>query len=94
MNSHETFCISCLEAMSCGNVIITRDYSALPEIIGDSGILIPKNLYGKKFKEYTIDKIDNILTNNLKKQYQEKAYKKSLQYNWKNVNKKWIKMLN
>ena len=94
MNSHETFCISCLEAMSCGNVVITRNYSALPEIIGDCGILIPENLSGEKFKEYTIDKINNILSNNLKKQYQENAYKRSLKYDWKNISQKWIKMIN
>ena len=93
MNSHETFCISCLEAMCGGNVIITRDYSALPELVKDCGLLVPKELEGYGFKKYVIDKIKYILENNLKKEYQEKSYKESLKYDWKNISNFWIKML-
>ena len=55
MNSHETFCISCLEAQCGGNVVITRDFSALPDIVKDTGILIPKELEGEDFIKYIIE---------------------------------------
>jgi len=93
INSHETFCISVLEAMCGGNVVLTRDFSAPPELVGDSGILIPKELEGYGLKRYTIEKIDNILKNNLKKEYQDKAHKRSLEYDWKNVAEKWYNLL-
>jgi hypothetical protein len=92
--SHETFCLSCLEAMNNKNVIITRDHSALTELVGNSGILIPSELKYNEVKKYTIEKISYILDNNLKKTYQQKSYQKSLNYDWKNISKQWIQLLN
>ena len=94
VNSHETFCISCIEAQCGGNVVITRDFSALPELVKDNGILIPTELEGESLKKYTIEKIEYVLNNNLKKSYQEKAHKNSLKYDWDNVAKQWNKFLN
>lgn len=93
INSHETFCISCVEAMCGGNVIITRDFSALPELVKDNGILIPKELEGYGLKRYTIMKIEEILNNNLKKEYQDKAYKRGLNFDWNSVAEKWYSLL-
>ena len=94
INSHETFCISALEAMCGGNVVLTRDFSAPPDIIGENGILIPKELEGYGLKRYAIQKIEHILDNNLKKEYQDKAHKRALEFDWSNVAEKWYKLLN
>ena len=94
INSHETFCISCIEAQCGGNVIITRDFSALPELVKDNGILIPKELEGEDLKKYTIGVIDHILENNLKDEYQKKAHFNSLQYDWENISTQWYNFLN
>ena len=94
VNSHETFCISCVEAQCGGNVVITRDFSALPELVKDTGILIPRELEGESLKKYTIEKIEYVLDNNLKESYQEKAHKSSLKYDWSNVAKQWYSFLN
>ena len=95
INSHETFCISCLEAMCSGNVIITRDFSALPELIGnDNGLLIPSNLQGNDLINYVVKKIDYIISNNLKNIYQDKARKEAKKYDWKIIANKWKNMLN
>ena len=41
---HEGFGITLLEAMSCGTPVITSNVSAMPEVVGDAGILVdPKN---------------------------------------------------
>lgn len=37
----ESFCISLVEAMACGCVPVVTDRDALPEIIGDCGIVVP-----------------------------------------------------
>ena len=94
MNSHETFCISCLEAMCGGNVVISRDFSALPELIKNNGVLIPKELKGDEFKKYVIERLEVILEKEeLKHRLQEKAYKSSLKYDWKTIAEMWRKLL-
>jgi glycosyltransferase involved in cell wall biosynthesis len=40
---HEGFGITLLEAMACGTPVITANVSAMPEVIGDAGILINPN---------------------------------------------------
>jgi glycosyltransferase involved in cell wall biosynthesis len=41
---HEGFGITLLEAMACGTPVITSNVSAMPEVVGDTGILIdPSN---------------------------------------------------
>lgn len=39
----ETFGLSVLEAMSCGCPVIAVDGGAVPEVLGDAGVLIPTN---------------------------------------------------
>ena len=95
INSHETFCISCLEAMCGGNVVITRDFSALPELVKNNGILIPENLQGNDLKKFVIEKINNIMNDNdLKNKYQYDAHFNSLQYDWSNIAENWYSILN
>ena len=95
INSHETFCISCLEAQCGGNVIITRDYSALSELVDDgvNGFLIPGNYKYDDVKKYIIEKITYILDNNLKKKFQQASNKNSYKYDWKNISNQWIDFL-
>lgn len=41
---HEGFGITILEAMACGTPVITSNVSAMPEVIGDAGVLVnPKD---------------------------------------------------
>ena len=64
INSHETFCISCLEAMYSSNVIITREFSALPEVAGENNkecILIPHEYNYEEIKDFTIKQINTII---------------------------------
>ncbi|AFY86340.1 glycosyltransferase family 4 protein [Chroococcidiopsis thermalis] len=40
---HEGFGITILEAMACGTPVITSNASAMPEVVGDAGILVNPN---------------------------------------------------
>lgn len=40
---HEGFGITLLEAMACGTPVITSNVSAMPEVVGDAGILVNPN---------------------------------------------------
>jgi glycosyltransferase involved in cell wall biosynthesis len=38
---YEGFCLPALEAMACGTPVIAFDNSALPEVVGNAGVLVP-----------------------------------------------------
>lgn len=38
---HEGFCIPVIEAMACGKPVVATDITALPETVGDAGLLFP-----------------------------------------------------
>ena len=92
--SHETFCIACLEAMNNKNVVITRDFSALPELVQDKSLLIPNELKEDELVEYTYKKLDELMNNRKEiTNIQNNLYKRSLNFDWNNVYNKIIKLL-
>lgn len=38
---HEGFCVPVIEAMACGRPVVATDATALPETVGDAGLLFP-----------------------------------------------------
>jgi len=94
VNSHETFCISCVEAMCGGNVVITRDFSAPPNLMKNVGVLIPRHLKNEELIKYTCNVISQIIENpELKKSYQEKARNEAMKYDWSNIATQWKKLI-
>ena len=41
MSEHEGFCVPLLEAMSFGVPVLARDHGAIPDTMGDAGLLLP-----------------------------------------------------
>ena len=92
--SHETFCIACLEAMNNKNAVITRDFSALPELVKDIGILIPTELKDEKLVKFCVKKTIELYNDNEKlEKMQNDLYNKSLSYDWQEVANKLILIL-
>jgi len=86
---YEGFGLPVLEAMQCGIPVITSNTTSLPEVIGDTGILInpfKKNELVKAFEKLYKDK-----------KFREKLIEKSLlrakKFDWKNSAKKIISEL-
>ena len=93
--SHETFCIACLEAMNNKNGVITRNFSALPELIKDIGILIPQELKDEKLIKFCVKKTIELYNNNEKLvKMQNDLYNKSLTYDWNIIANKLKNILN
>lgn len=94
MYSHETFCIACLEAMNNKNVVITRDFSALPELVQDKDLLIPEELKEDEVVDFVYEKLDKLMNNRKEiSNIQDNLYKKSLNFDWNNVYDKIMKLL-
>ena len=90
--SHETFCLTCLEALAAGCVVITRKFSGLVTTVGNAGVLIDGK--GEDFINEAFDIIIKIANDNkLKRKYQEKARQHAKQFKWVNVAKQWRKFL-
>lgn len=83
---YEGFGLPPLEAMKCKTAVLTSNITSIPEVTGDSAILIdPHNI--NDFE----NKLFNILDNeDLKESLRNKGYKNSLEYSWKETAKKTL----
>jgi len=92
--SHETFCLSALEAMAGGNLVIARKYSGLVQTIGNGGILIDEHT-PEKFEIESLKIIKEVLNNPEKKRnYQNLAIKRASIYKWERISKIWYSLFN
>ena len=86
----EGFGLPILEAMSCGAPVITSNYSALPEVGGNSVLYVdPKN------EDNIASKIAELLDNDdMQKDLKIKGIEQSKLFSWNSSAKKTIKLLN
>ena len=92
-NFEETYCMSAVEAQMAKCVCVGTNIGALPEIIGDRGVIIKEEIWSNEYKEKAITEIVDILTNEeKKKKYQEAGYKWALKQTWENRAKQWYKL--
>ena len=87
---YEGFGLPPLEAMSCKTAVITSNLTSIPEVTGDSAILInPYNnteLNNSLFKALNDDAFRNELS--------KKGYKRSLQFSWRQTAENTLKAYN
>jgi glycosyltransferase involved in cell wall biosynthesis len=85
---HETFGMPILEAMSCGCPVITSNVSSMPEIAGDSAVLVnPYNIVEIEKAMY------QVLTNEgLKKNMRKKGLERAKQFSWRKCAEEHLKV--
>lgn len=78
---YEGFGLPLIEAMSCGLPVITSNVTAMPEVVGDAGILV--NPYDE---EEILNSIIKVLTDeNLRKELKTKALNRAKLFSWENT---------
>ncbi|MEM6403746.1 MAG: glycosyltransferase family 1 protein [Cyanobacteria bacterium P01_D01_bin.116] len=78
---HEGFGITLIEAMACGTPVITANVSAMPEVIGDAGILVEPNNY-----QLMADAVNNLQHNSVfRKQLIEKGLNRVKRFTWEST---------
>jgi glycosyltransferase involved in cell wall biosynthesis len=85
---YEGFGMPILEAMSHGTPVISANNSSLPEVLGESGLLIKKN--NKVEWENAIRKV--ISDKKLAKNLEQKGKKRAQEFSWENSAKEYIKI--
>ena len=76
---YEGFGLPPLEAMSCRKPVITSNITSIPEVTLDSAILIdPLNI-----DELSSSILTLLNSEDLKEEFSEKGYKRSLQFSWR-----------
>ena len=91
-NSHETFCITALEAMGTGCIPITRHFSGLVGTIGSAGKLIAQKKTVTEFFDEVITIIKELENNpELKDKIREECIERAMNFDWKIVAKQWKK---
>jgi glycosyltransferase involved in cell wall biosynthesis len=91
----ESYCISALEAQMSKCVCVVTNFAALTETVGDRGVLINDPIYSENYKINAINNVIEILTNDeLKKQYQDKAYKWAIEQTWEKRAEQWYELFN
>lgn len=83
---YEGFGLPPLEAMSCGTPVITSDVSSIPEVVGDSGMLIDP-FDCSKLMDCLIEVLNN---ESLRNELSIKGLKRASEFSWKKTAQKTI----
>lgn len=87
----ETSCITAMEAQAAGCVPVTSALGALPETIGDAGILIQGKPGGAEYIKAYIEAVDGLLSNPERlKIFSDRCLARAPQFGWEHVAKKVI----
>ena len=90
LSDYEGFGFPPLEAMACGTPVIALNRSSMPEIIGDSGILI-----NKKEPQYIAGTISSLIEDtHLRNKLKIMGIRQSKNFKWENTVESTIKVYN
>ncbi|MDB5038577.1 MAG: hypothetical protein JWQ35_2105 [Bacteriovoracaceae bacterium] len=90
----ETSCITAMEAQAAGCAIVSSKLAALPETVGDAGILVSEAPGSQAFLEATFNAADKILSDDaLWKKFSDAGLARAQNFAWKTVAKRFEKFL-
>lgn len=89
----ETFCITALEAMAGGAIVVSSDFWGLSDTVKDGGILLPLNddrnaVFTPEYQKEWIKNCNNLMEDlSLQDQWRDKGYQRVSRFTWENVAK-------
>ena len=82
----ETSCITVMEAQAAGCAVITSKLGALPETVGDAGVLIDKAAGSQEYLQAFINELDRLLSDDTHfESLSKKAIKRAEDYCWRKI---------
>lgn len=90
----ETFCIVAVEAMAGGCVPVTSAVGALPNTIGEGGLVVTGNTYTQAWKDFYVLCAKAVLHNSqTRRGYAQKGVTRACELTWDNAYKRWIEIV-
>lgn len=82
----ETSCITAMEAQAAGCAVVSSERGALPETVGDAGILIPGDPQTEEYQTKFLEALDILLSNDsLFETYSANALRRAADFSWQRV---------
>jgi glycosyltransferase involved in cell wall biosynthesis len=82
---YETFGLCILEAMACENAVIATNVGGIPEVVGDSGILVEPDS-----RKISIELIKLLKSRSKIEEYKKKAFERAKNFDWRTIANKTI----
>jgi len=90
MSTYEGFGLPALEAMQCGTPVVTSNTTSLPEVVGDSGIMI-----NPLDEELLCETMNNIYNNtDLREKYINLGLKRAELFSWEKCSNDYMNIIN
>ena len=87
----EVSCITAMEAMAAGCAILTSDCGALPETVGDRGILVKGHLNTEPYQRQFVGHLISLLQNDpWRAEWGKKGLDHARSLSWELVAEDWI----
>ena len=89
-NYNECFCISAMECMAAGAVPVTFDLGALPDTVGEGGVVLSNTGGDDDYVNSIIRLLKNEIT---ARTYRKKGYQIAKEHDWRVIANEWVKLI-
>ncbi|MDB4330333.1 glycosyltransferase [bacterium] len=91
----ETFCITALEAMAGGSVVLSSDFWGLSDTVKEGGILLPLNnnrntVHTPEYQDKWVEECNRLLNDiHYQNEWRQKGYERAERFTWESVSRQW-----